>query len=317
MVPFSPYKDLSGAGGPFAYRMLPALLWKAAVFLVSPLHRRFPMLHFPRLNAPFTSEEQWFVVLLTFAAMLGTLQIARKLLRAIDPRPGFEWMALGMAYMAYFDTMLVLNRNLYYPYDLTALFFFMLLVYLAYRDRPGAITLVLFFAVLNKETAAMAVLLYLGLQFGRRPLGKLIAWCCGMGAVVFAVRMGEAAYIHHVCTGCHGFAQNQIHENVHQLVNPLFWASELAVFGFAYTALFFFWKYVPQQVRATAMVISGLWSMAMLVTGILREVRIFSELSALLLLVIALGVHGWCERETLAAPDGVIGSSAKGILEVA
>ncbi len=203
MVAFA-YKELSGQGGAFAYRMLPALLWQATVFLLSPLHRRFPARHLPRLNAPFTSDEGWFVVLLTFAAMLGTLQIARRLLRGIDARPGFEWMALGMAYMAYFDTMLVLNRNLYYPYDLTALFFFMLLVYLAYRDRPGTVTLVLLFAVLNKETAAMAVPLYLGLNYGRRPLGRLLAWCCGMGAVVFAVRMGEAAHIHHVCPICRG-----------------------------------------------------------------------------------------------------------------
>ena len=125
MVPFHTYKDLDGDGGPFAYRMLPALLWKAAVVLVSPFHRRFPRLRLPYLNRPFTSQEDWFVVLLTFAAMLGTLLVARRLLRSIDSRRGFEWMALGMGYAAYFDTILVLNRNLYYPYDIAALFLYL------------------------------------------------------------------------------------------------------------------------------------------------------------------------------------------------
>ncbi len=98
-----------------------------------------------------------------------------------------------------------------------------------------------------------------------------------------------------------GIAQNQIGRNMQQLVNPLFWVAEFAVFGFAYIALFFFWRYVPRQVRATAMAVSGLWLLAMLGTGVLREVRIFSELSALLLLVIALGVQGWSEKDPCGA----------------
>ena len=295
MVPFDGYKDLNGHSGPFAYRMLPALLWKAVVFALAPLHKRFPRLHMPNLNRPFTSNEDWFVVLLTFTAILGTLFIARRLLRRIDTHWGFEWMALGMGYAAYFDTILVLNRNLYYPYDIAAVFFFMLLVYLAYSDRPAAFTLVLIPAVLNKETAAMAVLIYLGLQYGRCPLRRLMTMCAGMGAVVVATRLAQQAYIHHICPGCHGMLEDQVAGNLHQTANPLFWLSELSVFGFAYVAAILFWKYVPKQLRITSVGVYVLWVAAMCFAGVLREVRIFSELSALLLLVVGTGVHGWLE----------------------
>lgn len=295
MVPFDGYKDLNGRSGPFAYRMLPALLWKAVVFALAPLHRRFPRLHMPSLNRPFTSNEDWFVVLLTFAAMLGTLLIARRLLRRINAHWGFEWMALGMGYAAYCDTMVVLNRNLYHPYNITAVFFFMLLVYLAYSDRPAAFTLVLIPAALNKETAAMAVLVYLGLHYGRHPLRRLMTMGAGMGAVVVAIRLAEQAYIQHICPACHGMLEDQVAGNLRQTADPLFWLSELSVFGFAYVAAILFWKYVPKQLRITSFGVYVLWVTAMCFAGVLREVRIFSELSALLLLVVGTGVHGWLE----------------------
>ncbi len=299
MVSFHTYKDLKGDGGPFAYRMLPALLWKATVVLGSPLHRRLPRLHMPHLNRPFTSEEDWFVVLLTFAAMLGTLLVARRLLRSIHSQRGFEWMALGMGYAAYFDTILVVNRNLYYPYDIAALFFFTLLVYLAYRGRAAAFTLVLIPAVVNKETAAMAIFIFLGLQYGRYSLRRLLSWFTGMGVTVVAIRLVERAYIHHICSSCGEMTQNQLSENIHQMFNPLFWLSEASVFGCAYVAVILFWRFVPMRVTVMSVGVFAPWGAAMTVAGVLREVRIFSELSAVVLLVIGLGVRGWLQELSL------------------
>src|SRR4051794_12177889 len=72
MISFHAYRSLSG-GGPFSYRMLVALVWRACCLLVAPLHARFPSLRMPVLNPPFTTNEDWFVVILTFVSMLGTL----------------------------------------------------------------------------------------------------------------------------------------------------------------------------------------------------------------------------------------------------
>jgi hypothetical protein len=290
--------DLASVRGPFAYRMLPTMLWEVTVLLLRPLHRALPKLHMPSLNRPFTSDRDWYLVLLTFACMLGTLTVARRLLRAIDGRWGFEWMALGVGYMAYFDSMLVLNRNLSYPYDLTALFLFTVLVYLAYRGRPVAFTLMLAVAMVNKETASAAILIYFGLQFGRRPLGRLVTLCAAMTALVVAIRTAQRLYLSHATAMVQDMSQNQLRENLLQMRNPLFWVSEVSIFGFAWIAAVAFWRYVPARVRVMSATVFLLWFFAMTVAGVLREVRIFSELSALLLLVVGLGVHGWLEQRS-------------------
>lgn len=290
---FERYRDLQLYVGPFDYRMLPALLWHALSFVLTPLYRAHPGLHLPVLHQPFTSDEGWFLFFLGFFSMLGTLMVARRMLRSINPAWQFEWLALGLGYAAYFDSMLVLNRNLYYPYDTLALFFFTLLVYLAWRGRPVAFCAALAVATLNKETACMAILIYFGFQVNRGNLRRVVAICAGMAVIPLAVHLGEHALIHHVCSGCTGQAQNQLAYNLSQLANPLFWLSESTVFGFGYVALILLWRLVPMRLRVTAGATYVLWLGGMTVVGILREVRIFSELSALLLLLVATGLNQW------------------------
>lgn len=301
MVPFDPHRNLVGDGGPFAYRMLPLLVWRACAFLIRPLVAIFPRLRWPILHRPFASNEEWFIVLLTFLAMFGTLQSSRRLLRSIaggSRAEAFEWIALGMVYAAYFNTILVLNRNLYYPYDILALFLFTWLVELAYRQRPAGFLVVLVVAMLNKETAIMSVLIYFGLNFqhsraGRRKSLRVLAISGGALAAAVAVRLAQTSYIQRRCHTCSPQIENQFTENLHQLVNPLFWMSEVAVFGFAYVAAVVLWRYVPITIRVTSIAVGSLWIGAMFMAGVLRELRIFSELSPLLLLAVGTGLQGW------------------------
>jgi hypothetical protein len=289
MVPFSPYKDLNQGGS--LLRMLPALLWQALYRIFHPIHLRHPGFHLPMLQRPFDTYEDWFKVLLSFFALLGTLTIARRMLRAINASWGFEWMALGMALALYFDTILVLNRNLWYPYDTLALFFFTLLVYLAFQDRPFAFTVALIPAMLNKETAIVAILIFFGLHFGRRPLPRLIAICAVATATALATRFATYAVVAHTCPTCPISFEHQLSKNLQQLSNPFFWLAELSVFGFCYFAAILFWEYIPKRVRITSVGVYVVWLTGMTFVGILREIRIFSELSALLLLAVALGVN--------------------------
>ena len=297
MVTFSPYKDLNHGGG-IILRMLPALIWQSFYRTFHPIHLHHPAFRLPMLQKPFDSYENWFTVLLSFFSLLGTLTVARRMLRTIDQRWGFEWIALGMALAAYFDTILVLNRNLWYPYDLPALFFFTLLVYLAWQDRPVAFILFLIPAVLNKETSSLTILVYFGLQLGRRSLPSLIAICSLASAVTLATRVLARHILLHTCPTCDIQFEHHLKENLHQLRNPFFWLAELSVFGFCYVAFILFWRYIPRRVRLTFFSVYCIWVFGMTFVGILREVRIFSELSALLLLAVALGVHNWLESRT-------------------
>ncbi|MBS1798807.1 MAG: hypothetical protein JSS95_03180 [Acidobacteria bacterium] len=261
------------------------------------LHRHIPHLFLPRLNAPFDSNDNWFLFFLTFAALLGTLSIARRLARDIGKSEGFEWLALGMAYAAYFDTILVLNRNLFYPYDLTALFFFTALSYLAYRGRALAFALVLVPAMINKETAAMAIFLCFGLHVRRTNLVKILATCTALGFEVIAIRLGQSFYLNSLCPGCAGPPEYHMGMNLRQMANPLFWAALPGVFGFAWVAALIFWRYATLRTRRTVAGLFAVWFVVMMVTGIIREIRIFSELSAPLLIVVAEGLSGWMAQK--------------------
>lgn len=297
MVAFGPYKEIDHLRGPFAFRLLPAILWKLVANVATYLHRALPMVHLPQLNPPFDSYENWFLVILTFAAMLGTLSVARRLVREIDGRSGTEWLALGMAYAAYFDTILVLNRNLFYPYDLTALFFFTTLSYLAYRGRPLGFALVLVPAMLNKETAAMAIFLYFGFHVNRGSLYKITALCTAFGLETIVIRVGQSLYLNARCPGCSGPPEHHLGMNLRQMGNPLFWAAFPAVYGFAWVAAFIFWRFVSARTRRTVGGLFAAWFLVMLVTGVIREIRIFAELSAPLLIVITEGVGAWLTQK--------------------
>ena len=117
----------------------------------------------------------------------------------------------------------------------------------------------------------MAILIFLGLQYGRYPLTRLLSLCTGMGALVVAIRLAERGYVHRICSSCGVMAQNQLSENIHQMFNPLFWLSESAVFGFAYIAVILFWRFVPKRVRFTSIVVFVLWAAAMIVAGVLAR----------------------------------------------
>lgn len=308
MVDFGTYKNIDQLRGPFAFRLLPALIWKWVVIVAAFVHRCLPRLHLPQLNAPFDSNEDWFLFFLTFAALLGTLSIARRLAREIDKTEGFEWLAVGMAYAAYFDTILVLNRNLFYPYDLAALFFFTALSYLAYRERALAFALVLVPAMVNKETAAMAIFLYFGLHVRRSNLVKMLAICTAFGLEVIAIRLGQSFYLNSLCPGCASPPEHHLLLNLKQMANPLFWAALPGVFGFAWVAALVFWRYVPLRTRRTVAGLSAGWFVVMMVTGIIREIRIFSELSGPLLIVVAQGLSGWLAQKKTENDVGLFAS---------
>lgn len=185
MVPFGNVAGLQPKGTPFDYRMLPAMLWQALLHLAAWSHIHW---HLPALNPPFTSNQSWFVALLTYGSLTGAVFAMRSLLRTQDASGRLEWLALLLPLMAYFDLLLVLNRSLYYPYDLTALLLFTLLISAAFRNQVWLLAVLLIPSMLNKETAVIAVLAFAAFQWDRTPRGRLLVQSVMLLAVAVGVR---------------------------------------------------------------------------------------------------------------------------------
>jgi hypothetical protein len=218
--------------------------------------------------------------------------VIRRTLRSACP-PWAEWFAPLLGILAYFDLILPLHRNLWYPYDALAILFFALLIDAAYRNRPWLFALILPFAVLNKETAIMTVIAYAAFHFHTVETRRLATLCVAFGAIAVAVREAQKLWILHACLDtCPTGTQTQLLFNLKQLFNPLFWASLPCVFGFTWILIALLWKDMPIAIRRANVWVGVPWIAAMFWSGILRELRIFSELSVLAVLAIATGtVH--------------------------
>lgn len=79
--------------------------------------------------------------------------------------------------------------------------------------------------------------------------------------------------------------------NMRQMANPLFWLSISSVFAYAWMALVTLWKDIPLAVRRAVLWVFLPWCCAMVYAGILRELRIFSDLSVLVVLAVATGLQ--------------------------
>ncbi len=302
MVPLMPLDARFAVGGPFAFRMLPAILWSIAL----RIGQHLPHHAWPALNHPFDSPQSCFMALMSFAGILGAMLVMRRTIRFACP-PWAEWFAPLLGILAYFDLILPLHRNLWYPYDALALFFFALLIDAAYRNRPWLFVLALPLAMLNKETAIMTVIAYGAFQFARVGTRRLAILCVAFGTVAMAVREAQKIWILHACIGtCGTTTQTQLLFNIKQLVNPLFWASLPGVFGFTWVLLIFLWKDIPTAIRRAMMCVGIPWIAAMLLSGILRELRIFSELSVLVVLAIATGTVNALAKRQLQYKDAPV-----------
>ncbi|MEK6397005.1 MAG: hypothetical protein V4734_02875, partial [Terriglobus sp.] len=138
--------------------------------------------------------------------------------------------------------------------------------------------------------AIMTVIAYAALQFRNIPIRRLILLCTGLAAIALTVRETQKLWIHHACNLCGTGTQYMLLFNLKQLANPLFWISLTGIFGFAWVLLILLWKDIPEAPRRALVWVGIPWTAAMLLNGVLRELRIFSELSVLIVLALATGV---------------------------
>jgi hypothetical protein len=295
MLQLEPYLHMQ-VETPFRYRILPVFLYRAFVWGTAHLH-----IHLPSLNPPVDSPDNWFMMLLAAASMIGSVYFTVRAIERITGTSRYLWMALAQILCAYFDYTLVLNRNLFYPYDLPALFFFSALTYFAVTGDYWLFTLTFIPAELTKETAVMGILIFFLLQIKRDNWQRVVAYCVFLGLLFAGIKYLLYRELYRPCVHCAGLAQDQLRSNLMQSLNPLFWISILSLFAYLWIALVFLWPWISRRLKYTFCVTAAAWLLIMLGAGILREIRIFSELSTLVIVLIASGLHQYI-RSRVAVP---------------
>ncbi len=303
----APYLDLpayaNGTGMmPFQGRVLMAWVLKATA--ANP-HWSGVLTHMGA-HLPEALQSPYAVALLivNFFAMVVCILAGRSTLQHLTGDRTFSaWASLLLLYMAYFN--LVVGYGVFLlPYDVLSLTIFVVSVWLVIAKRYAVLTLVVAIGTLNRETVIfIPVFLALYAWFKHRYANRAseaseTAWAKVLPyvAVQLLIWIALRMWIEH------HFRNNPLESsmptrwfgirlagNLRSLMKPPQWALLLSLFGF--TLPLFIAKFDKIGDRALAhstAVVMVLWAIAMLLVGVVIEIRIFSELTAFMMPCIAL-----------------------------
>jgi hypothetical protein len=303
----APYLDLpayaNGTGMmPFQGRVLMAWVLKATA--ANP-HWSGVLTHLGA-HLPDALQSPYAVALLivNFIAMVVCILAGRLTLHHLTGDRTFSaWASLLLLYMAYFN--LIVGYGVFLlPYDVLSLTVFVVSVWLVITERYAALTLVVAVGTLNRETIIF-IPLFLALYTwfksryaqgapaaSERPWAKVLPYVAVQLFIWIALRMWIE----------HHFRNNPLEGsmptrwfgirlagNLRSLTKPPQWALLLSLFGFT-LPLFVakFDKIGDRALAHSAAIVMALWAVAMLLVGVVIEIRIFSELTAFLMPCIAL-----------------------------
>lgn len=196
-------------------------------------------------------------------------------------------------WMVVFNYIAVPNRSIYYPYDFPELFFFSLGAYFGTRYSFGKYVLpvLVFISAFNKETALFLPFIYLVYRgfSGKIDNSEIISVTISVLAA-FAGKYVSIYYVTHIIgvgNGAPNVYENHLHDNVHQLLNPIAWLAWASTFG---GALFFILdpKEIKQRFNVIFLALLAAWLVVVFTVGLAREIRLFGFLIFPLLLPIML-----------------------------
>jgi len=257
-----------------------------------------------RLPEGLRSPYSIALVIVNFLAMIVCIVAGRwTLLHLTGDKTFSAWGSLLLLYMAYFN--LVVGYGVFMlPYDVLSLTVFVVSVWLVIAKRYAALTLVVAIGTLNRETVIFIPLFFaLYTWFTNRDAKQAAAADGRRWSTVFPYLAAQVLIWLALRMWIeHHFRNNPLETsmptrwfgirlfgNLRSLMKPPQWALLLSLFGF--TLPLFVAKFDEISDRALARstaIIMVLWAIAMLLVGVVVEIRVFSELTAFMMPCIAL-----------------------------
>ena len=261
-------------------------------------------------HLPTGLGDPYIVALLisTFVAVFTAVLAARATLLALTGDRRFaSWVALLTLYMAYFNLLSVYGLTYTLPYDVPSLALFSIAVWLVMTRRYLPLLAVFVVGSLNRETFCfVTVFLALYTWFDTRQQvteeAPRVAWLRRVAPHVLLQALIWVAIrlmVHHV------FRNNPVDpgnsnsvfdfhlvQNVKSLLKPPQWPLYLSLFGFTLPLFFCGYRWVSDRALARSLaVLLAVWAVAMMIVGVIVEIRVFDELTAFL--VPAIGLILW------------------------
>jgi len=292
---------------PYQYRILMMYVFRllSTQHMFVALAHRAQQMHVPvQWQQPQKLVQIGVAMVSLFGAVLAT---AGTLTRLTGDRIFSRWISLLVIYMAYFNLAPGWGLAYTFPYDTPSLLFFCVGVFLVVTGRNWLYYALYPIAVLNRETICFLTVFFLiwkWREWRARPggmTGKDALKLAAHGLAQAAIWIGLKLWL------AHRFAANQydygahptnppvigrVLLNIHELLLPQQWPAYLSVFGFLLPVVWLQRRWIRNQgIYWGCMIVVPLWFAGMFFMGLLPELRIFSELSALLVPALGLIVY--------------------------
>ena len=276
---------------PYQYRLL--MVWMLRLGL------RLPYLGSIAAHCPGPLSDPRILVLFatSWVSLAGSILLTWRSLTLLTKDEEYSrWASLLVAYMAYFQFPLVFGAAYLLPYDLPSLLFFCGCVYSVISRRMPLFYVCFVLGTLNRETICMATL-FLAL-WRWRPQGRPREMTSLAGHVLAqaALWVGIKLYLQHIFAGNPVEAGSQhlyykLSYNLHELAKPQQWPVLLSVFGFTLPLTLAWRKWMRNTAMEREVYLLAVWFAAMMLLGVIVEIRIFSELIAYMALAVGLIVY--------------------------
>lgn len=280
---------------PFQYRALTAWVMGGVDRFI-----RFPLALQHRLPPRMSAPDSFALLCIVFISLLiGVYATRQTLVRLTGDTSASRWWSLLVIFMAYFHYLLDFGHPcctpFQLPYDLPSMAFFAVGISLIVARRTLLLYVLLFFAMLNRESAVFLIGIFVLYEWGLQDKKELVVRRIFPHALLmFLMCLILMHGLHRlyplaIAQGTIG-GSFEIHvvDNIGYLLRPYYWASYLSMFGFSWIYLYRHWHSVPHPGIRYAMWIGPIMLVAMYIVGVLSEIRIFGELISLLVIALAL-----------------------------
>jgi hypothetical protein len=298
---------LGGEKTPYQYRVLMMYVYRllATKHLVIALAQHTHHMHVP---AEWQKPEKLVQIGVSMVSMFGAvLATAGTLTKLTGDRIFSRWMSLLLIYMAYANLAPGWGLAYSFPYDTPSLMLFCVGVYLVVSGRDWFYYALYPIAVLNRETICFLTIFFMIWKWqelqGRegRVTREDALRLTAHGLAQAGIWIGLKVWL------AHRFAGNvydygsivttppvvgRVMLNLHQLARPQQWPVFLSIFGFLLPVVWLQRRWIWNGgIYWSCKILIPLWFAGMFFMGLLPEIRIFSELSSLLVPALGLIVY--------------------------
>ena len=191
----------------------------------------------------------------------------------------------------------LLFPTFYYPYDIPSVCVFTYCTALIYQKNWLLLYPVFIFGAFNRETVIFIPLLLVLTSFRRIPASSLWIHVCSLSFIWIAIKL--LLFFLFLKNPGASFIETHMMLNLHKLAKLSFYPVLLSIFGFLWIPVFLWISLIQNDFIKQSLWLFPIFYIVVFATGNLDELRIFGEISGIVLAAFVLILYHYTESREL------------------